>query len=342
MLRYATYCALLVFLSNCSYRFPEVIAVAETSAVGSKGDAADDPAIYLHPRDPARHAIIGTDKQSGLGIYRLDGSLIRKYELGLLNNVDIRQDVPWRGGSINLVGATNRSDNSLVFYHYDGDEGQLLPLAHDSILPQVDEVYGFCLYQGSQGLSAYVVGKNGRVEQWKLISDGPMGLQAEFIGYQQLGSQCEGLVADDEQDFLFVAEETIGIWRFSADFRSEAAPILIKTLRGDGRFRPDVEGLAIYRDPTRVNQGYLLASIQGNNSYAVFNRFPPHTYRGSFRIGRSAAIDGTSDTDGIDVTSTAAGPNFPQGLFVAQDGKNTGSNQNFKLVDWRLIQALLD
>jgi len=42
-----------------------------------------------------------------------------------------------------------------------------------------------------------------------------------------------------------------------------------------------------------------------------------------------------SDTDGIDVTATPLGPRFPRGLFVAQDGRNDGANQNFKLVPWR-------
>lgn len=35
------------------------------------------------------------------------------------------------------------------------------------------------------------------------------------------------------------------------------------------------------------------------------------------------------------------GPDYPGGLFVAQDGDNTPSAQNFKLVSWRDILAAL-
>ena len=37
------------------------------------------------------------------------------------------------------------------------------------------------------------------------------------------------------------------------------------------------------------------------------------------------------------MTTAGLGPAFPGGLFVAQDGKNDGSNQNFKLVPWQSI-----
>ena len=54
-------------------------------------------------------------------------------------------------------------------------------------------------------------------------------------------------------------------------------------------------------------------------------------------------IDGVSETDGLEVTSAALGPDFPQGLMVAQDGRNIApeERQNFKFVSWAdIIQAL--
>lgn len=53
----------------------------------------------------------------------------------------------------------------------------------------------------------------------------------------------------------------------------------------------------------------------------------------SFKI-KDGAADGTSNTDGIDVTTANLGPSFPHGVFIAQDGSNTlpTANQNFKLV----------
>jgi 3-phytase len=101
----------------------------------------------------------------------------------------------------------------------------------------------------------------------------------------------------------------------------------------DGRtLVADVEGLALAAglDGRRL----LLASSQGDNAYAVFDLSDePHVAR--FRVGA------TSETDGIDVALGDFGPDFPAGLLVVQDGDNTPHPQNFKLIDWRVIAALL-
>ena len=69
---------------------------------------------------------------------------------------------------------------------------------------------------------------------------------------------------------------------------------------------------------------------------------PAHAYLGSFRIVDGTGIDGTSDTDGIDVTTANLGAAFPRGVFVAQDGSNTGGRQNFKLVPLERILSPSD
>jgi 3-phytase len=53
------------------HRIPPVV---ETVPVASTRDAADDPAIWVHPDNPEQSLIVGTDKQSGLYVYALDGS----------------------------------------------------------------------------------------------------------------------------------------------------------------------------------------------------------------------------------------------------------------------------
>jgi 3-phytase len=69
---------------------PQVLAVRETDPVNTEGDAADDPAIWVNPADPAQSLIIGTAKKSGLYTYGLDGKMVQFLPEGRLNNVDIR------------------------------------------------------------------------------------------------------------------------------------------------------------------------------------------------------------------------------------------------------------
>ena len=54
-------------------------------------------------------------------------------------------------------------------------------------------------------------------------------------------------------------------------------------------------------------------------------------------------IDGVSETDGLEVTSAALGTRFPDGLLVAQDGRNItpSERQNFKYVSWKDVMEAL-
>ncbi|HAO54690.1 MAG TPA: hypothetical protein DCR03_03720, partial [Gammaproteobacteria bacterium] len=91
----------------------------------------------------------------------------------------------------------------------------------------------------------------------------------------------------------------------------------------------------------------LIASSQGNDTYTTFDleTLKP-LLRFKIEESNQLGIDGTEDTDGV---SIHAGPiqNFPLGLLVVQDGYNMSiegekDNQNFKVIDWRLIQSLID
>ena len=58
--------------------------------VPSRGDAADDPAIWIHPDAPEQSLVVGTDKRSGLLVYDLSGNQLQHLVAGNLNNVDLR------------------------------------------------------------------------------------------------------------------------------------------------------------------------------------------------------------------------------------------------------------
>jgi diguanylate cyclase (GGDEF)-like protein len=100
--------------------------------------------------------------------------------------------------------------------------------------------------------------------------------------------------------------------------------------------------LALYA--AKGGGGYIIVSAQGKNRYVVYDRAPPFAVRGVFAIGPSAdgSVDGTSVTDGLDA-SPGALPGLPAGVLVVQDDANPVSeiDQNFKIVDWREIEAAL-
>ena len=78
--------------------------------------------------------------------------------------------------------------------------------------------------------------------------------------------------------------------------------------------------------------GYLIASSQGDNTFAVYRREGNNAHVKQFAITASSTIDEVSVSDGIHVTTRRLGPGFPHGVFVAHDDDNDDGNQNYKLV----------
>jgi len=172
--------------------------------------------------------------------------------------------------------------------------------------------------------------KKGEVEQWALADDGTGKVAGRLVRSFSVSSQVEGCVADDESGDFYLGEEQKGIWKFGAEPDAGETGTLIAGVSSSPPLVGQVEGLTIAYDAGGT--GYLIASSQGDSSYAVFRREGDNAYVGSFRIVAARGIDGTDDTDGVDVTTADLGPTFPSGVFVSQDGKNDGGAQNFKLV----------
>lgn len=323
-----------------------VFANAETFAMSAnKDDVADDPAIWVHPNDPAKSTIIGTNKFNGIHVYDLSGKELYYYEVGITNNIDIRYGVS--GTDLAITGCTNRTYNGLTFMAINDSTGALSLLKHNinSIDTTImDEVYGFCFYQDLQKDSLYAIvnAKNGRIQQYVMEVAGPDSLHLTLVRTLQVPTQPEGMVADEELNRLYVGEEDKGVWRFEASSNGHSGGSLIFDVNDEENVAADVEGLCLYYAADTT--GYLIGSSQGNYTYFVLDR-QSNAYLGSFKISGKNSIDGTEDTDGIEVINKPLGKSFPNGLFVVQDGFNFDDGkhnaQNFKLVDWKEIAEVL-
>ena len=313
-------------------------ATVETAPVPHTGDAADDPAIWVHPSDPSQSTILGTDKLGGIGVYSLAGEQIQFRADGELNNVDLRYNFPFGSLAAALVAAGNHTTNSIALYTIDPATRLLAPVAARTIVPGLS-IYGSCMYHSPVSGKYYVFldAKSGAVEQWELFATADARVDARRVRSFAVGSQVEGCVADDELQALYIAEEAIGIWRYGAEPGGGASRVMVDTTAVGGHVTSNVEGLAIYY--TADGGGYLLASSQGSDDFAIYQRAGANVYVGTFAIGAGNGIDRVSHTDGIDVANIGLGSAFPQGLFVAQDGTNDLGNQNFKLVPWQKISA---
>ena len=306
-----------------------VTADAETAAVKSGDDAADDPAIWRNAANPAASLIVGTDKQAGLYVYGLDGQVRDFNNADRVNNVDL---VETPAGVI--VAASDRSDEAkaqIALFRLNTTTARLEPIGR--VPAGAGEAYGMCLWATPRALTAFIVIKDGTIRQIELDTAKASG---RIVRSLKLSTQSEGCVVDARTARLYAAEEDVGIWRFDA--RASGSTTAVKLAGVDGkRLVADVEGLAIAAEGAGSG-GWLVASSQGDNAYSVY-RLADERFAGRFRIAEGR-LGSTQETDGIAVMTGDFGPAFPQGLMVAQDGENSPA-QNFKLVGWGKIKAAL-
>ena len=314
-----------------------VTARGETTPVGtSNADAADDPAIWRNAADPAQSLIVGTDKKAGLYVYGLDGKTRSFIDAGRVNNVDLKDGVAIGGAPGILVAASDRNNIAhakIALFRLDPATAKLTALG--KVDGGAGEAYGICLGRDAGVLSAFIVLKDGTINQVAIDASGatPTG---RIVRTMKLGTQSEGCAVDDRTGTLYVAEEDVGLWRFDARATGSTTPV--KLAAADGKnLVMDAEGVAIA--PLGEKEGYVLVSSQGDNAYVVY-KMSDDSYVGRFRVV-DGAIGGSEETDGIELMLGDFGPAYPGGLFIAQDGHNAAAAQNFKLVAWDdIVKAL--
>lgn len=306
-----------------SFPYFEISPIAETTPVDSPDDAADDVCIYVPKAASEPVLIVGTDKKNGLDVYGLDGSLVRSYDVGRVNNVDlVKANFP-------IIAASNRSFNSLDLYRLYADGS--ISLLHRQPTGLKD-VYGVTAYSDAETHTVFIGDKKGKVLEYVLNISGEL-LTFAPPKLIRFSSVVEGLDVDEHHNRLYAAQEDKGLWVIDLEDPSRKSRSLV--FKTDKKtFKSDFEGVALAE--TSEGQGYIFISIQGANSYAILNRndLSPMGY---FRIvANRSGVDGAEETDGIELST------HPRArVFIAQDGFNGEQNQNFKILSFDQLQSLI-
>ena len=326
-------------------------ATVETTPVASSGDAADDPAIWRHPTDPARSIVIGNDKGGALEVYDLSGTRIQRLTGGFYGNVDVRTRFVTGQGTIDIAVAYRLG---IRVYRIDRSTRRLSNMT-DSTSGSIASPIGgegICLYRSPVNGRVYVfvTARDGRVAQLALTDRDADGLvEGNVVRQWDVGTEAESCVADDGLGRLYISEEDVAIWRYGAEPTASTATgsrvAVDRTISAGGHIRPDAEGLTIVYQPGGT--GYLIASSQAAsdtlNSYLVYERQASNAFIREFRVV-TGVVDGCGRTDGIDALAASLGPRFPNGIFICQDNTNTlpgnSGNQNFKFVPLQRVVGL--
>ena len=325
-----------------------VPAAVETVVADNPTVDADDPVLWRDPADRNRALWIGTDKSIGLYVHGLDGKVRQFFADGPMNNVDQRS-LAVGGRPMVLVAAAERARFGIMTWLLDPSTLRLerwgfLPTSAD-----FGEPYGFCMGQ-FRGETLLIPNNKDGVVRAYAVASGADGQPTMALRHQwKLGTQTEGCVVDDRTGALFVGEEDVGIWQMSL---AEPGKAPVQVQKVDGQIlAADTEGLTLMRDRGRT---FLIASSQGDSAFPVWQLAPKGMiYRGRFRIG-GGTIDPVTQTDGLDAWS---GPiaGYPEGAIAVHDHcdgegaedppaavcEGDGKQQNYKLVDWRLVKDAL-
>ncbi|WP_228039598.1 5'/3'-nucleotidase SurE [Dolichospermum sp. LEGE 00240] len=341
---------------------------------------ADDPAIYVNATDSSKSLVVTSVKNGGLRIYDLAGNLLQTINPSnpdiRYNNVDLQYGFTLGGEKVDIAVASDRNNDKLAIFKINPNStnGNFLENITDSSAATIFQnvpfaapysastrsAYGLAIYRSPVTNDYYVFTsrrQTGDVAQLKLVDKGNGKIGYEVVRSFTIPSsttpdttpQTEGMVADQETGFLYIGQEDVGIWKFDAEPNGGSTGKLIEKVKAEGgkNLTNDVEGLTIYYG--KNGTGYLLASSQGDNTFAVYTREGNNDFLGRFGVGNNGGIDSVQESDGADVINLPLGPNFPYGVFITQDGANDPAtivddeniSSNFKLVPWENIVATL-
>ncbi len=374
---------------------PAVLPVVETPETVDQEEGttpllgdSDDPAVWIDPTDAEKSLVIGTLKDGGLAVFSLTGEILQTIQpsdiLGQgaeygdirYNNVDVLYHFSLGEESVDIAVVSDRQNDSLNIFKIDPNTRQLVNITSEDLLGAdfsifgVDNgdatAYGLAGYRSpiTGQYSVFVTQASGnQIAQLELQATATGTITAQVIrtialpieeGKEAGDYQSEAIAVDQETGTVYLAVEgEIGLVKFAAEPNGGNAIRVVRPVDSP-ELVPDLEGLAIYYGANGT--GYLVASSQGDSTYAVYRREGNNDYLGSFVIGDNlpTGIDQVNETDGLEIINVPLGPNFPLGALLVQDGANEPQNAvendeelennatNFKFVRWDDVANAFD
>jgi 3-phytase len=329
-------------------------AVRPVRATDDLPQDVDDPAIWINHADPASSLIVATMKVDGpdgaLAVFGLDGKM-RQILNGIdrPNNVDVEYGLNLAAAPTDIAVVTERGRRRLRAYAIARDGSGLRDVSSGG-MPILEGASGD---QGApMGIGIYRRPKDGAVFaivspkagpkddylwQYRLADDGRGRVKATFVrrfGAFSGRGEIEAIAVDDELGYVYYADEGAGIHKYLADPDMPGAGRELAVFGRSG-FQRDREGIGIYS--LSGGTGYVV-TVDQRPGESVFHVFPregepghPHQHSRELLVFRG----GADDTDGLDISASFLGPEFPDGLMVAMNSRS----RNFLLFRWRDIAA---
>lgn len=333
--------AVLALLLCCFQSQTPVVSVTPKFATQAVSTDADDPAIWVNPRDSAKSVIYGTDKtkapEGGLYAFDLKGKILQRIEnLDRPNNVDVEYGLKAGREKIDVAVVTERIQRRLRVFKIDPQDGRLTDITGSTSVFEGEKgedaaPMGIGLYRRPKdgAIFAIVTPKAGprhdHLAQYRLTFNPQTGkvdakLVRRFGEYSGV-KETESVYVDDARGEVYYSDETVGTRKYLADPDAPHANVSLNFFNRQGTLG-DHEGIARFGD-------YVVCTdqIKENSVYRVFRRDGDNTFVGAFS-------GGADETDGIEICDRPLGKDFPAGIMVVMNSKG----RNFLVYDLRDVK----
>ena len=294
----------------------------------------DDPAIWIHPTDPAKSLVVGTDKNvdGALFVYDLKGRILRdKVVTGLKrpNNVDIAYGLIVGQDTLDIAVTGERLTHKMRIYSLPDMkplDGGGIPVFEGETEVEYRDLMGVALYtRPTDGTIFAIMGrktgpKEGYLWQYRLTGTESGTVKAELVrkfGKYSGLNEIEAIAVDNELGHIYYSDEGVGVRKYYADPAKGNEEL---ALFAQDHFAEDHEGISIYKNEDGT--GFILVSDQQANEFNIYPREGAGGNPHAHPLLREAKVS-TNESDGSDITRLPLGPDFPDGLFVAMSDNRT-------------------
>ena len=323
MKRIVLFIFIVIFIS-CDKKLP---AIAPDLITDNVIHDTDDPAIWVHPKDPSKSIVFGTDKDTDGAIFAFDlnGKIIANKTIENIkypNNIDLEYGFQLNDSTfVDVIAFTERERGQIRLFSVPDmkplDNGGF-PVFEDEADSLLRMPMGISLYKNpkTKSIQAIVSRKNGPSEgylyQYEFKADST-GIKTNLVrkfGVFSGNEEIEAIAVDDEQGYVYYSDEGICIRKYYADSAKGNKEL---ACFGGEYFKEDIEGIAIATKPN--GEGYIIVSDQQKGQFNIFSR-KDNTFIKAINLS-------TTETDGCDVVTVPLNDTFKNGLFVAMNDDGT-------------------
>lgn len=311
----------LLFIScNQGSKLP---AIAPDVITEKTVNDTDDPAIWIHPQDPSKSIVFGTDKDTNGAVFAFDlqGKIIHEKSIKDLrrpNNVDVEYGFRLNDSTtVDVLMFTEREKQQIRLFSVP----DMQPLDGGGFPVFVEETdveqrlpMGISIYKSPKDSTVYAIvgrkiGPSGTyLHQYKLVSDST-GVRTELVrefGEFSGTKEIEAIAVDDELGYIYYSDEGICVRKYHAE--PDMGNQELGCMWGE-YFQRDIEGIAIATYPN--GEGYIIVSDQQRGQFNIFSR--------KDNLFVKAVNLSTLETDGCEVVTVPLNETFPNGLFVSMN-----------------------